>query len=673
MPEYPPSPIRDRETLIISRATWGWTPATEADVLQSGWEAWLDRQLAPSTIPDATITAALAGYTALTRTNQQNWATVDATDEGWDQVVYQLLHATLRRQVKSNRQLYEVMVDFWSNHFNCFLLGSGKYAHLKVADDRTVARTHALGRFRDLLLASARSPAMLVYLDNSPNDARTPGGLNQNYGRELLELHTLGIIDGVQPYTEADVEAAAKVLSGWSIEEASRQDTFRFKSGYHFTGAISFLGGAWSTPGRTGAAGEQDGVSFLTFLAGHRSTARHIAHKLCKRFVSDTPPPALVEQLADVYQANDTAIAPVLRTLFHSQAFAESAGLKVRRGLESAVASLRIVDGTLPADPMSDTTEWIHAEWGILAGLGQQIFGHRFPDGYPDDNADWISADGFLRRWEFSGVIAKGWIGGDYSVDPMSVLPDPVPKTGGALVDALARRMSGKVLGSDHHGFPDVVAGTYFDQAVSWMVEKGITTGYADGTFKPSNGLNRGQLATFLWRLVGEPTGSPPATFPDVGPSAYYFDAVSWMVYEGITTGYADGTFKPNSAVNRGQLATFLWRLEGEPSGAPGHGFPDVADDAYFDRPVAWMVWRGITTGYPDGRFKPKNPVNRAQISAFLWRLAFTPEPVISTAERNALLSFLERGEHDEVQDWLLWRVGDLTSILLGFPSFQRK
>jgi hypothetical protein len=673
VPSYPSSAIRQRETLLIARATWGWTPQVEADVLRSGWEAWLDRQLAPASIPDGTIDAALAGYTALRNSNQQNWAIVDGSDDGGDRVVSQLLHGTFRRQVKSNRQLFEVMVDFWNNHFNVFLLGSGRWAHLKVVDDRTVARAHALGRFRDLLVASARSPAMLVYLDNFPNDAGSPGGLNQNYGRELLELHTLGIVDGVQPYSEADVDAAARVLSGWSIDETQHRDTFLFKPEYHHAGPISFMGGAWSTPGRSGAAAVEDGIAFLGFLAGHRKTAEHIARKLCVRFVSDTPPPALVQQLADVYQANDTAIAPVLRTLFHSAAFAASAGQKVRRGLDVAVATVRITEGTLPADPSSELAVWMHAEWGLLAGMGQQIFGHRFPDGYPDENVEWISADGFLRRWELTGVLAKGWLGDGYQVDPKAMLPDPWPRTGGALVDALSRRLSGKVLGSDHHGFRDVPAGSYYDQAVSWMLEKGITTGYADGTFKPSNNLNRGQLATFLHRLVGLPTGAPPATFPDVPSSAYFAAAVSWMVDEGITTGYEDGTFKPNNVVNRGQLATFLWRLEGQPGGAPRNTFPDVPASAYYHDAVSWMVHRGITTGYADGRFKPNNPVNRAQISAFLWRLAFRPEPVISTAERNALLAFLERGPNDEVPEWLLWRTGDLTSLLLGFPAFQRR
>ena len=673
MPTYPSSPVRARETLLISRATWGWTPKTEADVLRSGWAAWLDRQLAPSSIPDTTIESALAGYTALRASNQQNWATVDATADGRDRVVYQLLHGTLRRQVHSERQLYEVMVDFWNNHFNVFLLSSGKYAHLKVVDDRTVARAHALGRFEDLLLASVRSPAMLVYLDNHKNDARASAPLNQNHGRELLELHTLGIVDGQHVFGEADVEAATRVLSGWSIDETARKDTFLYKPERHFTGAISFLGGAWSTPGRTGAAGEQDGIAFLRLLARHRSTAEHLAWKLCRRFVSDTPPPALVQQLADVYQANDTRIAPVLRTLFHSQAFAASAGQKVRRGLDVAVAAVRIVGGSLPTDPTAEVTKWLHAEWGILAGLGQQVFGHRFPDGYPDANAPWISADGFLRRWEVCGWIAKGWLGGGYAVDPKAMLPEPVPRTGGRVVDALARRLSGKVLGSPHHGFPDVPAGSYFDQPVSWMVEKGITTGYDDGRFKPGNNLNRGQLATFLWRLVGQPRGAPAPGFPDVPRTAYFYDAVSWMVQQAITTGYDDGTFKPNNVVNRGQLAAFLWRLEGEPGGSPRTTFPDVARTAYYHDAVSWMVHRGITTGYVDGTYKPDNPVNRAQISAFLWRLAFRPDPVISTAERNALLAFLGRSEHQVVEDWLLWKVGDLNSLLLGFPAFHRR
>ena len=199
-------------------------------------------------------------------------------------VIGELQFATLLRAAASRRQLYELMVDFWSNHFNIFI-GDGVDRFFKTTDDREVIRPHAMGRFADLLLASAQSPAMLYYLDNflSTGDA-----LNENYGRELLELHTVGV-DG--NYSESDIVPAAQCLTGWTF--ARRNGKFIFDPRRHYDGPIQVMD--WSSPGRRGRGAKQVGIDMLDYLAHHPSTARFLARKLCTRFVSDAPPDVLAE------------------------------------------------------------------------------------------------------------------------------------------------------------------------------------------------------------------------------------------------------------------------------------------------------------------------------------------------------------------------------------------
>ncbi|HYF47632.1 MAG TPA: DUF1800 domain-containing protein, partial [Acidimicrobiales bacterium] len=400
------------ETHLISRATFGWTPQVERDVLDLGWVAWLDQQLAPATIPDPTVAQLLAGHQTLGNSNWQNYVLADTVEDGWWRVLGERAHSTILRALHSRRQLYEVMVELWTNHFN-INLDEADGDHMITVDNREVARAHALGRFADLLQASAHSPAMLVYLDNWVSDANSDEGVNENYGRELLELHSLGIVDGVQPYTEADVRGVALVMSGWSVNTNRGAHTFQFKDAMHHHGPVSILNGAFSTPGRSGSAALQDGVDLLNVLARHPATARHLAHKLCRRFVADSPPPALVTSAAAVYTQHDTAIAPVLRHIFHSPEFAAATRSKVRRGFEVLVASARAMRGTVDPDPVGDLARRLHSPgWGILDRLGQRLWGQVTPDGYPDTAPDWISADGLLRRWEMAGTLTATWMDG---------------------------------------------------------------------------------------------------------------------------------------------------------------------------------------------------------------------------------------------------------------------
>lgn len=178
------------------------------------------------------------------------------------------------------------------------------------------------------------------------------------------------------------------------------------------------------------------------------------------------------------------------------------------------------------------------------------------------------------------------------------------------------------------HGFPDVSSSHYFDRAVSWLKANDITDGYGTtNRYEPAMAVTRGQMAAFIWRMAGRPTGYPHHGFPDVSSSDFYDAAVRWMKAEGITDGVGNtGKFEPNRPVKRGEMATFLWRYVGEPTGDPGHGFPDVSSSDYFNQPVRWMKANGITDGYGNtGDYKPGRDVSRGQMAAMLYRLASTP------------------------------------------------
>ena len=661
--------VRDFETHLISRATFGWTPETERDVLDAGWEAWLDQQLDPAGIPDPQVAQLLADYRTLGNTNWQNWVLWDQTEDGSHRVLGERAHATLLRAVHSRRQLHEVMVEFWTNHFNINLdeaLGD----HLITVDNREVARAHALGRFADLLQASAHSPAMLVYLDNWVSDANSEEGVNENYGREVLELHTMGIIDGVSHYTEADVRGVSLVLSGWSVNANDTRHVFQFRNGYHHAGPVSILGGAFTTPGRTGTAGLQDGVDLLDLLAHHPETARHLAHKLCRRFVADTPPPALVESAAQVYLDNDTAIAPVLRHLFHSAEFAAGPRNKVRRGFEIVVAYARAMRGTIDPDPVGDLANRLHGNgWGILDTMGQRLWGHTTPDGYPDTAPDWISADGLLRRWGMAGVIAATWLDG-WSYDADAVLR-PRGESVDDWIDGVARRLLGVVTGYPDHGFSDVPP--WVEDSVRWITAEGHAGGWADGTYRPNANISRAQVTNMLWKIAGSPTGHPAHGLDDV--PAWVDPAVRWAVATGVVPAYPNARFRPNLAMPRRQVVLAAWRMAGSPSGFPEHGMSDVP--ASINGAVRWAVTSDYMAGFADATFRPNDPITRAQVTRMLQRVHDTVPPLLTPAERDACRElFTDTGVAPDrpVPEWLLdWKAHDLITLLLSLPRYQRR
>ena len=302
---------------LLRRATFGPTPSAVKAIKKQGRQAWIDKQLAPSTIDDSTCDQLVRD-----RFPRVSWTIPEARDGlepfSWD-LMYDLTAATIARAAWSKRQLFEVMVDFWSNHLNV-TNPSDRVWDNRQDYDRQVIRKHALGRFEDMLIASATHPAMLLYLNNADSTKDNP---NENYGRELLELHTVSVDGG---YNEQDMRNSTLVMTGFGVNW--ERGTFRYTGSEHYRGPVSVMGFSDPNPD---ADGYEVGIRYLKYLANHPSTAHHIAFKLCQRFVSDTPDPALVDRLAQTYLNRGTAIVPVLRQLFLSKEFASSMGEKVRR------------------------------------------------------------------------------------------------------------------------------------------------------------------------------------------------------------------------------------------------------------------------------------------------------------------------------------------------------
>jgi hypothetical protein len=438
----------------------------------------------------------------------------------------------------------------------------------------------------------------------------------------------------------------------------------------HHHGPVSILGGAFSTPGRSGSAALQDGVALLDVLAHHPATARHLAYKLCRRFVADTPPPSLVASAAQVYLANDTAIAPVLRHLFHSPEFAAATRTKVRRGFEVLVAYARAMGGTIDPDPVGDLSNRLHGPgWGILERLGQRLWGHRTPDGYPDTAPDWISADGLLRRWEAAGTVTADWMDG-WTYD-LAAIVEPSGPTVDTWIEGVARRLLGVVTGYPDHGFRDVPP--WVEDPVRWITAKGYAAGWPDGTFRPDADINRGQVTNMLWKIAGSPTGHPAHGLRDV--PAWLDPAVRWAKATAVVPPYPDRTFRPGRRMPRSQVVTAAWRMAGRPTGFGPHGLSDVPVD--LDAAVRWAVACDHLAGFPNGTFRPTQPITRAQVTRMLHRIHDEKPTLLTPAERAACLELftdVPAGPDDDVPDWLVeWKGHDLMTLILSLPRFQRR
>ena len=315
-------------------------------------------------------------------------------------IVEQAAAARLFRALLSRRQLQEVMVDFWFNHFNVFdekgldRVWIGNY-------EQQAIRPYALGHFRDLLFAVAKHPAMLVYLDNTQNTSpgssgahRSENGLNENFAREVMELHTLGVDGG---YTQADVTTLARVFTGWSVNRPNArdfpEDAALFVGARHDYGPKVFLGQ------QLRASGRAEGEEALGMLATSPATAHHIAFELAQYFVADTPPPVLVDQLAARFIDTGGDIRAVLATLFASAEFWDSAGQKYKTPYEFVISAARAAG--VPVGNPRPLLGW-------MAQLGMPLYGCQTPDGYKNTEDAWLSPDAMLRRISFATAFARG-------------------------------------------------------------------------------------------------------------------------------------------------------------------------------------------------------------------------------------------------------------------------
>ncbi|MBW4464579.1 MAG: DUF1800 domain-containing protein [Pegethrix bostrychoides GSE-TBD4-15B] len=422
---------------LLNRLSFGAKPGDLEQVNTMGIEAYIQQQLDPSLAEPSLLTAKLEPLETLHLTpyqllldyspslqirqfRQQGLGSIsqeqlNAVNAKAQVVLQQATQAKLWRAIDSPHQLQEVMVDFWYNHFNVF--GHAGNSRIWVgAYEQQAIRPHVLGQFRDLLGATAHHPAMLDYLDNWLNTApESPGarpplnGLNENYARELMELHTLGVEGG---YSQADVEALARILTGWSycgiaIRESNREASnreipdngFCFAPRRHDLREKLFLGQKIPADGM--AAGVAEGERALDILAEHPATAKFISYKLAQYFVADEPPAQLVNRLAQQFRATDGNILAVLQTLFKSPEFWDETVLnaKFKTPYQFAISAIRAAD----LEPSN-----LNPVLGLMRQLGMPVYGCETPDGYKNTEAAWLSPDAMLRRVNWATALASG-------------------------------------------------------------------------------------------------------------------------------------------------------------------------------------------------------------------------------------------------------------------------
>jgi uncharacterized protein (DUF1800 family) len=429
---------RDSAFHALSRLAYGPRPGDVERLAATGVMSWIDRQLAPERIDDRKLAERERQFTILDydrgdlaamyvqaqRERRERKRVADAPQDSAPtpaqrkgrRLAGEFADLAVVRAIGSERQLYEVMVDFWFNHFNVYL-GKGADRFLVPDYVEHAIRPNAMGKFADLLIATAKSPAMLFYLDNwqsvAPGSAppfplsarrtggqgvRTaPKGLNENYARELLELHTVGVDGG---YTQQDVIAVARIFTGWSIRRPQQGGDFEFRGWAHDTGEKQVLGVRFPS-----GHGMDEGMRLLKLLANHPATMHHVSRQLCQRFVSDDPPDGCVDDAVAAWKRSDGDIRQVLRAIFHGPDFwaPEHVSNKVKSPLEFVVSAARAV----AAEP--DTSPRLAQ---VVARLGQPLYLHVAPDGYPEREDAWVNSGALLDRMNAAVALAAGRLPG---------------------------------------------------------------------------------------------------------------------------------------------------------------------------------------------------------------------------------------------------------------------
>ena len=458
----------DKVLHYISRLSFGVKPGQLQEVQNSGIENYLQAQLNPESITESPILQQRLGQLdSLKKTpldllkffqkydfnrqsnNGRNLSEAEKQELRRKRgkfrftVGEQAQKAHLLQSLLSERQLQEVMVDFWFNHFN--VVFNKKVIPFWIADYENDIRTQALGNFRDLLGVTAHHPAMLVYLDNdlnvAPNKKRKGvlKGINENYARELMELHTLGVDGG---YTQQDVITLAKILTGWGVDRKGGlgdENNFRFFRQRHDYSDKVFLG--QTIPG----TGIEEGEKALDILASHPETAKFISYKLAQYFVADKPPASLVNRLASKFQSSNGNIKTVLDTLFHSPEFNDPKyyQTKFKTPYQYLVSTLRASNIQNPNFKRLK---------GMLAQLSMPIYGCATPDGYQNTQEAWLNPEGMLKRVSFANAIAFGALIDKKPVNARQLRATLgnqfSPNTKNAIAKSPARLHSSLILGS---------------------------------------------------------------------------------------------------------------------------------------------------------------------------------------------------------------------------------
>ncbi|MBI4499863.1 MAG: DUF1800 domain-containing protein [Gemmatimonadetes bacterium] len=487
---------RARALHALNRLTFGPRPGDVNRVAAMGVDRFLDEQLHPERLADRSLKRRLESYEILRtspaelarlfgeqlRERQQRQQAMAAdsserrmmrdsftgeTNNPVRRLLGQYQQVTMVRDVTSERQLYEVMVDFWTNHFNVFI-GKGADRFLLPGYIEETIRPRALGKLEDLLLATAQSPAMLFYLDNAQSvapgsrppqldrlnaarargagrfglrgprrlspermdsianqiESRMPKGINENYAREVMELHTLGVDGG---YTQQDVENLARILTGWSIARPRQSPGFVFNDWAHDRGEKIFLGRTFPA-----GQGQDEGIEALKLLARQPATMRHLSAKLCARFVNDDPPDGCIDAGVHAWQRSGGDIRQVVRAIVTAPEFWEprNRNAKIKTPLEFVVSAVRAVG----AEPDSTL-----ALAQVVARLGQPLFGQQPPTGYPETQESWVNAGALLQRMNVALGLASGKLPG-----AVTKLDGIIPATDD--VESMIVSVNGKVL-----------------------------------------------------------------------------------------------------------------------------------------------------------------------------------------------------------------------------------
>jgi len=363
---------------LVRRISMGATSMEITRAKQLGYQEYLNRQLRYAEIDDSVVDAVVASkWPLISQSNEQIFATNQFTLQS------QLQEATIFRATFSERQLFERMVEFWSDHFN---IAFTKVGYLKVADDRDVIRRHAIGKFRDLVQATAKSAAMLAYLDQTQSRVGAP---NQNYARELMELHTVGVDGG---YTQNDVAELARVFTGWTIVG---RGTFSFNPTLHDFGSKVVMGVTFpATSTSVGVDAVAEGERFIDFLAGHPTTAKFVATKMLRWLLQADPTPTQINVASSAFRATGGNIRLVVRAILN-EFWLAAAPAKFKRPFHFLVSSLRTVS------PQVTSLTSMNSQ---LTAIGQPLFIYDTPDGYPDKVEYW--SGNIMPRWSFSSTLA---------------------------------------------------------------------------------------------------------------------------------------------------------------------------------------------------------------------------------------------------------------------------